>query len=497
MSISLITGVGKNNYDIIVDSLNVNVDTPVHQNGLTIGGKPLQFGEMTTAARTALVPADGLTVYDSDIHSLYTYSNGSWGAIGGGGGGVSTINSNGTLTITNGSGPTVTAAVHDPLTLGSIGTTDNLQSPQLQLLANGGGGSFGYTYLNSPASAYTPYTLTVPNGPGTSGQVLTTNGANPAVLSWTSNGSGSGTVTSVASSTTSTNVIELTGSPVTTSGTLGVSLNGITGLGTANQALCTNAGASALEWQTVSGGGGITSLTSTGSTLTLTNPSGPTCNAEVTDPLVLNTITASSNLYATSGFNGATGSFSSLLTCNCPLALHTSPSNGTFTLQAQSSDFPSFTCNAPSSINALNSINGTTSLNSASLCTDTTGNLFFASSLLIGSARGLTFSAINSIANVMAALPYNIYVKDVLIFITTGFTGGPDLSIGTAANAICTFNSAALNIGAVLRASNSSNPGTLAVLYDAVINNAPITIRPSSGSFTAGTLNIMIEYITA
>ncbi len=58
--------------------------------------------------------------------------------------------------------------------------------------------------------------------PGTSGNVLTSNG-----VTWTSStptgGSGSGTVTSVAlSDTDSTNIFNITGSPITTSGTLGI-----------------------------------------------------------------------------------------------------------------------------------------------------------------------------------------------------------------------------------------------------------------------------------
>ncbi len=76
------------------------------------------------------------------------------------------------------------------------------------------GATSGYLGFASPATVTTPVTFTLPNGDGSSGQALTTNGS--AVLAWTS--LTSGTVTSVGLSLPS--FITVSGSPVTSSGTL-------------------------------------------------------------------------------------------------------------------------------------------------------------------------------------------------------------------------------------------------------------------------------------
>jgi hypothetical protein len=75
------------------------------------------------------------------------------------------------------------------------------------------GATSGTAKIQVAAVAGTPNPLQLPTATGTSGQVLSTNGANPQVLSWIAAG-GTGTVTNVA--TTS----PITGGPITTTGTI-------------------------------------------------------------------------------------------------------------------------------------------------------------------------------------------------------------------------------------------------------------------------------------
>lgn len=71
--------------------------------------------------------------------------------------------------------------------------------------------------IQAPAALTADTTLTFPDGAGSNGQQLTTNGT--GVLSWSSAG-GTGTVTSVAA--TAGTGISITGSPITGAGTLGI-----------------------------------------------------------------------------------------------------------------------------------------------------------------------------------------------------------------------------------------------------------------------------------
>ena len=130
---------------------------------------------------------------------------------------------------------------------GGIDTTGIIQASttnaNLQIQGNGTGGvevrgaggndgkiqlncsanSHGVTLQSPPHSAGATYTLILPTSVGTSGQTLTTDGSNPAQLSWSSNVGG--TVTSVGYST---NIAAFTagGSPITSSGTLTLNKNG-------------------------------------------------------------------------------------------------------------------------------------------------------------------------------------------------------------------------------------------------------------------------------
>jgi hypothetical protein len=85
------------------------------------------------------------------------------------------------------------------------------------------GSTSGYVGL-APAAAAGSTTYTLPSADGTSGQSLTTNGS--GTLSWASGASG--TVTSVAQSFTG-GLISVAGSPITTSGTLALTVAGTSG----------------------------------------------------------------------------------------------------------------------------------------------------------------------------------------------------------------------------------------------------------------------------
>jgi hypothetical protein len=109
-----------------------------------------------------------------------------------------------------------------------------------------------YAGLKAPATLTASKTYTLPVTDGSDGQFLKTNGS--AVLSWASGNSG--TVTSVSASVPG--FLSISGSPVTTSGTLAISYSGtalpianggtgLTAVGSANQLFGTNAAGTAYE----------------------------------------------------------------------------------------------------------------------------------------------------------------------------------------------------------------------------------------------------------
>jgi hypothetical protein len=172
----------------------------------------------------------------------------------------------------------------------SAGNTNSIKF--LELAANGSN-FVGFKAADSIASNVT---WILPSGDGSTGQALVTNGS--GLLSWATagGGGGTGTVTSV-SGTGSVNGLTLTGT-VTSSGSLilggtlsNISLttsvsgilpiaNGGTNLsaiGSANQILGVNSGASALEYKTLTPGSGI-SISNTVGAITI-NSSGLTASA--------------------------------------------------------------------------------------------------------------------------------------------------------------------------------------------------------------------------
>jgi hypothetical protein len=129
----------------------------------------------------------------------------------------------------------------------------------------------------------------------------------------TASGGGSGTVTSVAQSFTG-GIISVAGSPVTTSGTLALTVAGTSGgipyfssgttwassaAGTAGQVLTSN-GAAAPSWTTVGGLGTVTSVDVSGGTTGLTTSGGPI--------VTTGTITLGGTLAVANGGTGVTTS---------------------------------------------------------------------------------------------------------------------------------------------------------------------------------------------
>ena len=136
--------------------------------------------------------------------------------------------------------------------------------------------------------------LTFPAGSGTSGQVLTTDGAGN--LSW-STVSGTGTVTSVVSNLSGVTVTNASTTP-TLDGTLDYA-NGGTGLsalGSPGQILAVNPGGTAITWVNASSGGSVTSVTYTGDNVVYqTGPTAAVTNSGTLQP-ALKTQTANTFL---------------------------------------------------------------------------------------------------------------------------------------------------------------------------------------------------------
>lgn len=144
-------------------------------------------------------------------------------------------------------------------------------SPYGTAAGNAGGIRFRELATNStnwigfraPDALGSDYMFTLPSSYGSNGQVLTSNGSGS--LSWST--PTTGTVTSV----TATSPVVSTGgaAPV-------ISLNGLTSLGSANQIIGSNAGATALEYKTVNAGTAI-SVTHAANAITIAN-TGVTSN---------------------------------------------------------------------------------------------------------------------------------------------------------------------------------------------------------------------------
>ena len=145
------------------------------------------------------------------------------------------------------------------------------------------GATSGYVGL-APAAAAGSTTYTLPAADGTSGQLLSTNGS--GTLSWAS-ASGGGTVTSVGQTFTG-GIVSVTGSPVTGSGTLALTVAGTSGGIPYFSSGTTWASSTALAANALVIGGGAgaapaTTTTGTGILTFLGTPSSANLASAVTD----------------------------------------------------------------------------------------------------------------------------------------------------------------------------------------------------------------------
>jgi hypothetical protein len=248
----------------------------------------------------------------------------------------------GTVTSVAASVPSFLSVAGSPIT--TSGTLAISLSGTALPVANGGTGLTTSTAYGTIVAGTTGTGAWQNAGTGTTGQVLTSNGAS-ALPTWQTV-SGTGTVTSVAATVPA--FLSVSGSPITTSGTLAVSLSGsalpvanggsgqtsltaysllaggttstgavqsISGLGTSGQVLTSN-GASALPtWQT-GGGGGVSSLNSLTGGLTIVAGSNITVTPSGTNITI-----------ASSG--GGSGNVLQFSPCNLDLSSASSAGTGT------------------------------------------------------------------------------------------------------------------------------------------------------------------------
>jgi hypothetical protein len=133
-------------------------------------------------------------------------------------GGTGTTTATGTGSVVLQTSPTLTTPVLGIATGTSLSVTGNVNSQTHTIT----GSTSGVITIQGQASAGT-YNFNLPTSSGTSGQVLTSGGGGASAMTWTTVG-GSGTVTSVALTVPS--FLSISGSPITTSGTLAVTLSG-------------------------------------------------------------------------------------------------------------------------------------------------------------------------------------------------------------------------------------------------------------------------------
>lgn len=194
------------------------------------GGVNLPAG--ATGDRPA-VPINGVLRYNTDTGLLEAYLNGSWASLASGSGVTSIltgtgltggpITSTGTISIAN---TAVTAGSYTlaNITVNAQGQLTSASSTATVAVANGGTGQSSYTdgqllIGNSTGNTLTKSTLTAGSG------ITITNGSGSITIAASG---ASGTVTSVSQTFTG-GLISVSGSPITTSGTLALTVAGTSG----------------------------------------------------------------------------------------------------------------------------------------------------------------------------------------------------------------------------------------------------------------------------
>ena len=517
----------------------------------------LNMPQLTTTQKLALTDQVlGSCVYDTTQNLINVWTGTAWTTLAAGGGsgsvtsvGVVNSSANANSSFFSLSNTPVTTAGNISLGLNGIttfGTNGQLLSAQGNAFgwvdAGSGSGtctSVGlvnsnlsvplFTVSGSPVTTAGNIGITLANitSFGTPGQLLASNSSSSG-FSWVNAASGSGTVTSVGlvNSNASVPLFTVSGSPITTTGNIGITLANITTFGTAGQVLTSNSTASGFAWaNAASGSGTVTScglvnsnvsaplFTISGSPVTTAGNIGITlanitgfgtagqfliCNSAATgfawsnssvpDPLTLNTINATS-LNSTSTFSAPTATINASLECNCPITIHTNATVGDVTLRtANVFSAPGYSITyptvAPISSTAPQSMVTVTSL---------VGESYWVNNMFNSSLRGVTFANINTgIAVVPATTNYPIYVKDVLIYCSSAVVGG-DIIISSGLSNIFVIPAALLLTNSIVRCSSAATI-TVGVGYDTAISNANINIS-SSATLSAGGINIVVEYL--
>jgi hypothetical protein len=205
--------------------------------GVTTGTSPLSVLSTTTVANLSANYLGGNTfaipgTIGSSVPNTGAFTTLSSSGLITGSGGLTISSGTSTLQAVTASGLItgnlgLTVATGQTTNLGTTGTTSPLNVYGL-ITANANlslsGSTSGNITLQSQAVAGT-YNFNLPNIAGTSGQVLTSGGGGTAPMAWTTPASGTGTVTSIALSVPS--FLNVTGSPITSSGTLAVSYSGV------------------------------------------------------------------------------------------------------------------------------------------------------------------------------------------------------------------------------------------------------------------------------
>ena len=78
MPLSTILVPNQNQYDVYLDSVNIDVNEVDENNGLTLGNKSLQLGKVTDTQMNALTPSNGMILYNTTQSKIMSYTNDSW-----------------------------------------------------------------------------------------------------------------------------------------------------------------------------------------------------------------------------------------------------------------------------------------------------------------------------------------------------------------------------------------------------------------------------------
>ena len=193
-------------------------------------GRAIVSDTAPTVGVSGLPLADGDLWYESDTGNYYVYSSGTWELVSNSASGAGTVTSVG-ITVSEGllaAGGPITTSGNISLSLDTTGVTPgNYTSANLEVdaygrvvgIANGSGGGYTDPLTDNGDIVIRSGGFTTRLPIGTAGQVLTVQSGGPAWQDLSN-----GTVTSVGITSGSGDLV-VTGSPITTSGTIGLELS--------------------------------------------------------------------------------------------------------------------------------------------------------------------------------------------------------------------------------------------------------------------------------